>query len=319
MKKITITVIIFALMLSLMSCNQTRITGKTETSTETTPIEPITPSADDRILGIYELDPEMYSSSSTVIRNPLVLSSTSFLDVNVAPTKQFSIGQQMVTASYMKTTEFVLGDSQIEMYSFNKVKFGYREDGKLYAVSNVDASVEGGFAKIELGVNDSLTDIRSKLTNAVHDWIDLNAYDKFKGVTLGEIGESGDFLDYNFYNIINGFIVDSASISVKPDGSVFVIQTHITPNVDVSILETIDKDYEREVILAKLRDMYEINGNKLASDEYNVWGAYAVQYEGELYIEYTIYTNVITSKETTEYPGSHLLVPVSALIPPTTE
>lgn len=198
------------------------------------------------------------------------------------------------------------------MYTYNGYEIGYRNDGQLYFVNNR----ENGLFKIELEENDELEDIRAKIDAATTEWIDLSKYENFAGSKIESLDNPNKTLSYRYYNEVNGYSVDTVYVYMTADGTIDVIESNENPIVNTEILYSIDEDYEKELIVAKLKDMYEPMGYSLASEDYMVWIKEAFMYDGEIYIlYYSVTTTIIDGNGNSRSPDCYLLVPVSALIP----
>lgn len=115
---------------------------------------------------------------------------------------------------------------------------------------------------------------------------------------------------YTFYNECDGYITDYLMVTVTQKGEISYVSEN---NLPVSDLEVdIDKEKEREIMEAKMKDIYTTDDTQYQSYE-TAFTPYIRLYEGQLYVEYQVGVKYLWLGETTSSFLNTVLIPLHML------
>lgn len=190
-------------------------------------------------------------------------------------------------------------------------RVGLKEDGSVYFIA-YPPSVQLSFAN-----NASPETVQAALEPAFSDLIDFSDYERIE-VSDYDTG-SGPFLayDFNLLHEVQGYVVDYAMIRVTDDGTVVRLSMLTGPQNADEICDRIDKDLEEELILAKLKSIYDTDASEYLSHtimDNSVFGRHLTTYNDEICVRYVIDCRVnVFERDTERSLLTQLLIPVSLL------
>ena len=301
-------------MLCVVSCGTSTKKGSNEHVDSTTPAESQPSVVDDRILDIIDLLSAYGATSSSVNqRNPLFIPSTSAVEVTLSPSKELSFLDKSDMFSYRGSVKRNLADVIIHKYENQGTSFMVYENGNLCQISNS----ENGILNIELDVL-SQDAIKQKVEGALSKLVDFKDFSLDIVSPLSTEPESSEkYTRYYMYTkSVNGYVTEWITYIIRNDGTLLSFGNEAIPNLDESKLKQIDKEYENELLMLKLKDIYETKGTMTVSG-YTLEYKDAVMYEGTMYIKYgNIEVQVKNTDGSTSNKHCHnLLIPITSLIP----
>lgn len=191
---------------------------------------------------------------------------------------------------YQETEHHPIGDIELHKYCIEGVKNSrvlLREDGSIQEI------VRGNIAKLDISPKESPESVQRKLEVALGGMVDFSLYQHSN--VEPALKSDGTYHSYSFsyYNEINGYTSDVLYLLVegKGDGTVRTLRyNNPLPQLTEQDLQ-ISKSHEDEILQIKLKDMYNVESADNIS--YEVVDSDIVMYNGEGYIKYRVYTDVL--------------------------
>ncbi len=291
-------------MLSIVSCQNS------QERLRLPPDDSNTNRLDDRIGKIYEIY-DSYGVSANY-RNPLNIDNvTQKEDIDIA-TKSVSLKDKQVHANYTMTHICEIGDVKIRVYEYDLGYAIFREDGSLKELYD-----ETGLFRLDTDQIMTQDELDAALRSEIGKWFDITDF-QLKEVPDKPIDNISNSDSIVYTKEVNGFVVDEIFIDIYADGTVKRLSGHEKPITDKEHLIQLGKireEYEKEIIVLKLKDLFEDEKRTLASNEYEVNDRVAYMFKGELYIlYYGLKCDIANDDGPVSSVYCDLLVPVSVLV-----
>lgn len=253
---------------------------------------------------IYEVDNGSLSSDTFNHTNVISDKAGITYDLPVGQAKTLQVYDQTLQLSYKRSIYYTLRSCKVHSYSIDGTDDGsvlFKEDGSLYAILNYP------FTTLEIPDEASFETVQAALEPALLDLVDLSKYDSVKAEMYG----SGYLVSY--LNELHGYYTDYASMLVGTDGTVDALWIRdLTLNAE-ELCPSIDKTVEEELIIARLKNIYNTGNTEYRSHSIETTPNFCV-YENELYVEYNFTCEVYDSEaESEKSDRCHLLIPVELL------
>lgn len=286
-----------------------------ETPTDGTPIiAPILLSSDqlDAALSkMYEIDTLGYGETdgfnhNNVISNQLIYTQEDQRSSNFT----FQSADKKLNLSYQETVFYPVGETKLHKYTIDEEDQGcfyFDENGELSAILNYT------IARLDIAPSDTAETVLTALKPAISKYVNP---DKYQNLDIARSNpDEADFGFYRFwfYNSVSGCYTDYFTVGVMSDGTVTALSiTNAEPDA-VALANQINPDVEKELIAAKLTDIYATEKTKPLN--YSIYYARIVSFEGNACIEYTIDCNVeyLSHSSSSQCMMNTLLIPLEVL------
>lgn len=259
---------------------------------------------------IYMLEDNTLSSSpSTQKESSMCISSDVVLsyDKNAVKEKKLQLFGKELSITYKESYFYPIGDKTLDAYAYvnakgEEVLVMVDQKGELCGI------MQSCFATLDINNTDSKETVRKALESKLSGIVDFSKYNHVEIVQSVPGTETFGLYTFFYYNILDGYIADSARVAVTENGEVVGLSIW---DVGVDITEVnIDKSLEAQTLELKIKDLCVSAGVELDSFGYDDRYMTIRLYDGELYIKYTI--DVITKEE--PYPKQvQLLVPIDII------
>ena len=218
----------------------------------------------------------------------------------------YEINGQKLDISYKNTLYYPVGDQKMHYYAYSDSDNDYLlfdENGTLATICGYSVCMKV-LGKVAMPQNLSEENVRLAVMTAVSQIIKLDNYDKWK-LTENPNEDSGHYM-FVFYNEVNGYTCDYVTVILYADGRILRV-TSMNNELDYMNLNlSINENWENKLLLAKLKDMYNTNGNEYISHELHE--KKILKYNDEICVQYNI------SVTTSDYGDRiYLFIPLSVL------
>lgn len=235
---------------------------------------------------IYEVDDHTYQfdTESFNHRNTISDVPERKVDANMPLTKNIYINNKEYNLKYAESLHYPIGDKILNMYLVDgneKQKILLNPDGSISAMLY-------DFEKLDIQPTSSPATVRSLLEPKLQNVIDLTKYQNVNMPTSDENqSETGEFgiYDFLYYNSVDGYMTDYTKVSVDKNGNIFGLSINDLGKDDLDL--NLDKEKEKELLVAKLKDIYNTDTTEYKSYE-EVYPPQVVIYNGEICIQYYV-------------------------------
>ena len=178
----------------------------------------------------------------------------------------YEINGQKIDVAYEKTFYYPVGDKKMHYYAISGSNGDYfllKEDGTLSTICGFSIC-ERILGKLSIEKDESVEDVCSALGFTIAQIIRVEDYNKWK--VTEKPSKNSDIYTFVFYNEINGYICDYAVAILNADGRILRV-TSIDDTDYLGLNLNVDREWENQLLLTKLKDRYNAENNKYVSHE----------------------------------------------------
>ena len=227
-------------------------------------------------------------------------------------TKHIQLEGKVYELTYSETLYNPVLDIKTHEYSVNGYDAGVirlREDGTIVEILGIV------FDTVDIEKTDSAETVRAAMEAAIPDLIDFSKYE-FVEAKRFLAGNDDDFKSYTFCysNKYQGYYTEFVALYVNSNGEIFKL---FLPQyeIDVSDIGNIDKELENDLIVKKLKSIYDTKNTEYRSHRLDDYlRPSLVINKGELHVQHMAYCYVYDYEQERESCYiTTLLIPVRFL------
>lgn len=218
----------------------------------------------------------------------------------------FESANKKLNLSYQETVFYPVGETKLHKYTIegeNRGSIYFDDNGQLSAILNYT------IARLDIEPSDTAETVLMMLKPAISKYVNPENYQNLDVERSNPDEADFGFYRFWFYNAVGGCYTDYFSVGVMSDGTVTALSIINADPAAVALASQINTDVEKELIAAKLTDIYKTDNTKPIN--YNIYHARIVSFEGNACIEYTIDCNV----ENLSYSSGAQCITTTLLIP----
>lgn len=242
--------------------------------------------------------------------NMLSLSPTHSKEFPEGTTRTFQTDSRELELIYEETLYYPASDEKHHVY-----RVVGTEEGRIHLCEDGTMSKIIGDVLVPLPVSktDSAEKVQAVAEAVLSDLIDFSLYENVQ-VTPETPGD--DFVSYifRFSNTTNGYTADTAYLVVRSDGMVTSLGKKVLKSGVSDVCNNIDQDLEKELIVAKLKEIY--NTEKIEyREDLDIYHKSVTVRDEEVQILYRLGFRVYDDLLESEYGVADiLLIPVKLMI-----
>lgn len=257
---------------------------------------------------IFEISYQEYADGTNHVNTISPIAEYS-IDTNAPENKTIQFLGTECSISYVETIFFPLGDFKVHRYALTDdedCRILLMEDNSVYAVS-------GAFAVIDIPSDASSDTVKAAVEPVVSQWLDPSNYANVQVEQGISINGSFGYYKYIYYNDIQGYRTNWASVFVNDNGEIISVQVSNIP-INTGALE-INESLATELLELKLRSIFDTKSTSFL-DYYLSADAQIVMYSGELCAYYPLsvqYYGTQYGNEMELTTACDLLIPIDLL------
>ena len=263
---------------------------------------------------IYEIGSSYFNSNSEkAFNHKNIISSTMHqtFDANVQQKKQVIIHRQKRELNYKNTVYYP--DYNITLYQY--LVDENSDNAVLIDKDGAVTTILYDFAKVNVLKNATPEEVLPFAKEILGEYTDISKYN-FINTPADDSKNINGFgaYDFVFYNLIDGYQIEAARISIKDDGTVFGLSI-INSGSNILTLN-IDKALENEMIELKTRDIYTTNTTEYISYKIDErFHPTVINRNDGIYVKYAVstqYKNTVTGAEKNSWL-LYILIPLDLI------